>query len=87
MKKSIAASDHTIIEPIETQSYNNGQAITPLPVVFFREKGKPNIKLEFTTDYYLSYKQNKEAGMASLTIHGKGKYKGKKSVVFIIEKK
>lgn len=47
-----------------------------------------NYKLVYGTDYTLSYKNNKEIGTASVTIKGKGKYTGSKTIKFdIVPKK
>jgi len=83
-KKDISIGDDTVMEPIPTQVYNSGQAITPLPVVYYQENEKPTLKLEFAKDYSVTYKNNKEVGMANLIIHGKGAYKGLKTTTFNI---
>jgi hypothetical protein len=85
-KKDLAEGDHTVIEPIEIQIYS-GEPVTPLPVVYYREVGKETAKLVFSEDFITSYKNNLKPGMATLTVHGKGHYKGKKSTTFSIERK
>jgi hypothetical protein len=42
------------------------------------------VELELGKDYNLTYKNNVHVGNATLTIHGKGKYEGSKTVTFII---
>lgn len=42
--------------------------------------------LQEKTEYTLSYKNNKNAGTAQLTVSGKGNYKGKATQTFIIER-
>jgi hypothetical protein len=84
-KKDLAEGDATVIESIADQQYS-GTAITPVPVVTYREKDKEPVKLTFTVDFSLSYKNNVNPGMATLTIHGKGAYKGKKATTFMIKK-
>jgi hypothetical protein len=82
-KKDLAAGDHTVIEPIADQQYT-GEQVTPLPAVLYRAEGKPTVKLVFATDYTVTYKNNVNVGMAELTIHGKGAYRGQKTVAFMI---
>jgi hypothetical protein len=82
-RKDIAEGDHTIIEPMQIQIYT-GEAITPIPIVYYQEEGKPAVKLTFAEDFTLSYKNNRKPGMAIITIRGKGAYKGKISTTFNI---
>ena len=60
-----------------------GKAITQSPVVKVKVKGQ-YVTLKSGTDYTLSYKNNTAAGTATVTITGKGKYTGSKSVNFKI---
>jgi hypothetical protein len=73
-------------EPIPTQDYI-GEPITPTPKVYFITPEKATILLELGKDYNLTYKNNVKVGNAQCTIHGKGRYKGKKTVTFIIERR
>jgi hypothetical protein len=82
-KKDLGAGDHTVVEPIETQSYT-GEPITIIPRVHYREEGAPTEKLELGKDFTTTYKNNVNVGMAELTIHGKGAYKGQVVVTFNI---
>jgi hypothetical protein len=82
-RKDISVTDHCVIEPIEAQTYT-GEPIIILPTAYYREEGKPTVKLIFAVDFTVTYKNNIEVGMAELTIHGKGKYKGKKMINFNI---
>ena len=67
---------------IKNQTYT-GKAIKPLPVVKYG-----NITLKENVDYKLSYKNNKNVGMATITINGIKQYSGFKTVNFnIVEKK
>ena len=81
-RQSLTAG-HTVIEPIDTQQYT-GTAITPIPVVHYCVEGKPGVTLTFAKDFTVTYKNNVKEGMAKLTVHGKGAYKGAKSTTFII---
>jgi predicted protein tyrosine phosphatase len=69
--------------PIKEQSYT-GIAITPLPEVYYTTEKLGTIKLELGKDYNLSYKNNINIGNAECTIIGKSRYRGKKTVTFII---
>jgi hypothetical protein len=85
VRKDLGKSDHTVIEPLDTLPYT-GKPITPLPVAYYREEGKPTVELIFGQDYSVTYKNNLQVGMAELIIHGKGKYKGSKSATFNIRR-
>ncbi|MDR0769552.1 MAG: DUF6261 family protein [Dysgonamonadaceae bacterium] len=73
---------HAEPAPIPQQAYT-GQPVTPLPDVLFVSPNE-TVKLEIGKDYNVSYKNNINVGNAECTIHGKGHYKGKKTVTFII---
>ena len=81
--KDLGAGGHTMIERIETQMYT-GKPVTPIPKVYYRTESKPAVELFFANDFYTTYKNNINAGMAELTVHGKGKYRGKKMATFSI---
>ncbi|MDR0737600.1 MAG: DUF6261 family protein [Prevotellaceae bacterium] len=83
LPKDLGAGDHTVIEPIDTQPYS-GRPITVVPKVHYREEGKPTENLSLGKDFSITYKNNTNVGMAELTIHGKGAYKGQKTVTFNI---
>ncbi|MDR0581871.1 MAG: hypothetical protein LBG31_02790, partial [Prevotellaceae bacterium] len=83
LPKDLGAGDHTVIEPIDTQQYT-GRPITIVPEVHYREEGKSTARLYLGTDFSVTYKNNVNVGMAELTIHGKGEYKGQKTVTFNI---
>jgi hypothetical protein len=82
-RKDLGRGDHTVIEPLGTQPYT-GKPVTPLPVAYYREEGRAAVELVFGKDYTVTYKNNLHAGMAELTIHGKGGYKGTKTTTFTI---
>jgi hypothetical protein len=82
-KKDLGAGDHTVVEPISTQTYT-GKPVVVIPKVYYREDDKPTVELVFATDFTVTYKNNKEIGTADLIIHGTGKYKGQKTVTFNI---
>jgi len=74
---------HADIAPLAILTYT-GQAITPLPEVFCIHEGRPPVKLLFSVDYTLTYRNNIMVGNAVIIIHGKGRYKGRKLVTFDI---
>ena len=83
LPKDLGAGDHTVIEPIDTQKYTE-RPITLVPEVHYREEGKETVRLYLGTDFSVTYKNNVNVGMAELTIHGKGKYRGAKTATFNI---
>ncbi|MBR5336680.1 MAG: hypothetical protein IK152_01720, partial [Lachnospiraceae bacterium] len=68
------------VEGVIDKTYT-GKAITQNITV---NLGGKNLKKK--TDYTVSYKNNKKAGTATITITGKGEIKGKKTVTFKINK-
>jgi hypothetical protein len=58
----------------------DGQPVTPLPAAT-DENGAP---LVFARDYDLTYRHNDAPGNATLTLHGKSAWKGRKTVSFTI---
>jgi hypothetical protein len=70
--------DKTTVADVNPQIYG-GEPVVVLPEVFYEEK-----KLVFTVDYELSYHDNNAPGTASVIIHGKGAYRGKKVISFNI---
>ncbi len=67
--------------PIEDQLYT-GSAIKVLPLVY--DGGNEGALLTNKKDYTLSYKNNTNAGEASVIITGKGNYKDKQTITFNI---
>ena len=66
---------------VKDQTYTyTGAAIKPAVTVKY---GKT--KLKKGTDYTVSYKNNVDAGTATVKVKGKGKYTGSKKVTFTIE--
>jgi hypothetical protein len=82
-RRDLGRGSHTVIDPIETQQYT-GRPVTPFPAVHCREEGKLVAELIFGKDFTVTYKNNIHAGMAELTVHGKGGYKGTKTATFNI---
>ena len=83
LPKDIGAGDDCVVEPIDTQKYTE-KAVTPLPKAHYREEGKPTVELVFAKDFSVTYKNNVKVGTAEVTLHGKGAYKGRKTVTFNI---
>ncbi|MDE6739759.1 MAG: FIVAR domain-containing protein [Lachnospiraceae bacterium] len=69
------------IKEIPAQTYT-GAAIKPEIEVYFGDK-----LLEVKKDYAVAYKNNTNAGEATVTITGKGNFKDKDTTTFTIEKK
>jgi hypothetical protein len=82
-RKDISVGNHCVIEAIETQTYT-GSAIIPIPKVYYREEGKPSLELVFAVDFFVTYKNNVDVGMAKCIVHGKGAYNGQVTVTFVI---
>ena len=69
------------IKEIEPQTYT-GAAIKPEIEVRFNDE-----LLQLKKDYTVAYKNNTNAGEATVTVTGKGNFKGKDTAVFTIHKK
>jgi hypothetical protein len=69
--------------PIDPQPYT-GKACTPVPEVIFK-KGDEMLQLILGKDFNVTYKNNVNVGNADCIIHGKGAYKGTRTVTFIIK--
>jgi hypothetical protein len=81
--KDISTGNHLAVDLIAAQPYT-GKAVTPIPLLYYREEGKETVELVFTKDFTVTYKNNVEVGTADLIIHGTGEYKGKKALTFNI---
>jgi hypothetical protein len=86
LPKNLSVGDNCVIEPLGTQPFT-GKAVTPIPKAHWREENKPTVELVFAKDFSVTYKNNVKIGMAELTIHGKGNYKGQKTTTFNIARK
>jgi hypothetical protein len=62
-RKDLAAGDHAVIEPIDTQTHT-GKPITVIPTVHYREEGNPAVELALGKDFSVTYKNNIKVGMA-----------------------
>ena len=83
-RKSIGAGSYCMVEAIDAQPHT-GEAVTPIPKAYYREEDKEAVGLVFAKDFSVTYRNNVNAGTASLTLHGKGAYKGRKTVTFYID--
>ncbi|MDR1408597.1 MAG: DUF6261 family protein [Tannerella sp.] len=83
LPKDLNPDANTRIDSITPQQYT-GQAITPIPTVYYREENQPEVELVFAKDYFLTYKNNVGVGTAFITIHGKGAYRGRRTTTFNI---
>jgi hypothetical protein len=77
--------ENVIVKHIEPQ-VETGKPITYIPELSIEIAGK-QVEPVFSVDYNLTYKNNIKPGVAEIIISGKRKFKGKKFVTFIIEKK
>lgn len=84
-----------IIESFEAQADYNGQKIFQDTMVLYNkakfnaagtDAEKQAARLTEGVDYELSYKNNEDAGKATLTITGKGRYTGKITKTYTIKK-
>ena len=83
--KDLGEPGRTLIEPLAIQAFT-GFPVTPLPEVYHSNADdKPAVRLFLGKDFTVTYKNNRHAGMATLIVHGKGRYKGRKRVSFYIE--
>ena len=80
MYKSLKDSECTV-KLKKTSVTWTGKAMTPVVSVVYSGK-----KLTKNTDYTLSYSNNKKVGTGSVTVSGKGGYKGKVTLKFTITK-
>ena len=99
-KKDLSQPGCTLIEPLATQQYTGNPVTPLSDVYYTppvdeddededendneKKKNKPTEKLYLGRDYAITYKNNIDVGQAELTIHGKGDYKGQKSIAFYI---
>lgn len=83
-RKDLSASGNTVIAQIAPQPFT-GQDVTPVPTVHYSENDKPPVRLSLGRDFSITYRHNINPGMAGLTIHGKGKYRGAQRTSFMIE--
>jgi hypothetical protein len=79
-RKDIAACQPA---PIAAQQYT-GRPVTPTPDVLYVTTHEGTVTLELGRDYNLAFKDNVNVGNAQCIIRGKGKYRGSKTVTFII---
>jgi hypothetical protein len=70
--------DHVVVDSIADQTWE-GKPVVVLPKATYEGK-----ELVFTKDYELSYHDNDRPGTAAVIIHGKGAFKGTKTVSFNI---
>jgi hypothetical protein len=68
--------------PIARQQYTGYPCTPAVEVLIVTSNG--TVKLELGKDYNVVYTNNVEVGNATCTIYGKGHYRGKKAVTFII---
>jgi hypothetical protein len=67
-----------VTEPLPSQIYT-GKAITPIPVMYYEGE-----ELVFAVDFSVTYRNNVEAGEATVIMHGKGRFNGRHTRKFNI---
>jgi hypothetical protein len=67
--------NNTSVEAIPAQPFT-GSPVTPIPRVFFSVEGEKTLELQFSVDFFVTYRNNTEVGEAKVLVHGKGKYCG-----------
>jgi hypothetical protein len=77
--------ENIIVKPIEPQ-VETRKPVTYMPELSIEIDGK-TVELVFSVDYTLTYRNNSLPGVAEIVISGKGRFRGKKAVTFIIVKK
>jgi hypothetical protein len=80
VRHNIAAAEPA---PIGQQPYT-GNPCTPVPTVLYVTLKDGTVRLVLGKDFNVTYKNNIEVGNAECTIHGKGAYRGHRTVTFII---
>jgi hypothetical protein len=74
---------NTSVDAIPAQPYT-GKAVTPVPRVFIKTGAGKFSELQFSVDFFVTYRNNIEIGEAKIIIHGKGKYGGSHTSSFHI---
>jgi hypothetical protein len=82
-KTEIGRGGHTVAEPIAPLRAT-GAPLTPLPRVFQHHSDGSVAELVLGRDFFVTYRNNVRPGMARLTFHGRGAYKGRFTVTFTI---
>ena len=80
------ALDFTKVESAFDEDYYEytGEAITPLPTITYAVDETQTVTLYEGFDYSLSYKDNVNKGLATITLTGLGNYEGQKEINFNI---
>jgi hypothetical protein len=79
-RKDIA---NVAVGDIPAQTYT-GEPVIVIPDVFYTAEGQQTVKIVFAKDFTVTYRNNVKVGTAELVLHGKGAYKGNKTVTFNI---
>jgi hypothetical protein len=84
VRRNLGVGGHTEVAAIPTQACT-GQPITPVPTVYYRHRDEHSaVALARGKDFEVTDNINVKVGRAEVTIHGKGAYKGRVTVNFII---
>jgi hypothetical protein len=82
VRKSLSVGSRTMVKLLEKQRYT-GAPVTPLPEVCYLVDGQ-HVRLSLGKDFALTYYNNIKPGMARVVIHGKGDYRGRFAMTFLI---
>ncbi|MDR1330939.1 MAG: DUF6261 family protein [Tannerella sp.] len=82
-RRDLGAGGACTVDTVAPQAAT-GRPLTPLPAARYREEGHPDVELIFARDYAVTYRNNVRPGMADLVLHGRGAYRGRKTVTFTI---
>jgi hypothetical protein len=84
-RKDISAIGHLVSKLIGAQIYT-GQPVIVIPEIYYiDDKGKAT-RLWLGKDFDVSFRNNTKVGTAEVTVHGKGRYKGRVSQTFEIRR-
>lgn len=84
LAKDITDADITIA-PIDSQEYNGGIAVTPIPDISYNYgSADTDVYRLVSDDYTLTYQGQNKVGKATITITGKGNFTGETTVTYHI---
>jgi hypothetical protein len=82
-RHNLSQAGRALVEPIALQQ-RTGEPVTPIPVIYWLDGDKPPVRLVLGRDFFVTYRNNVNAGTAVVIIHGRGAYTGRTSIQFNI---
>lgn len=74
-----------VVAPIDSQEYNGGIAVTPIPDITYNYgSSDADVYQLVSDDYTLTYDGQKKVGKATIKIEGKGNFTGERTVTYHI---